>query len=69
MQARPCPGAEGFAESRALDRRFLPAMDETTRSARRAGRIRAVEATPSRSPGRADQPNREFPLFGQHIFV
>ncbi|RMF37727.1 MAG: glycerol kinase [Alphaproteobacteria bacterium] len=45
MQAGICPGPEGFAESWALDRRFRPAMDEATRSARHAGWKRAVEAT------------------------
>ncbi len=45
MQAGVCGGPEEFAKSWALDRRFAPAMDETTRSTKYARWGRAVAAT------------------------
>ena len=47
MKAGVYPGAEGFAESWALERRFTPSMDADTRSARYAAWKKAVEATMS----------------------
>jgi glycerol kinase len=45
MQAGVCPDAQAFAAGWALDRRFLPAMDEGTRQARYSRWQRAVAAT------------------------
>ena len=45
MQAGIYPDAAGFAQKWALDRRFTPAMDDTTRAARYARWKRAVAAT------------------------
>jgi glycerol kinase len=39
------PGRAGFAQDWALERRFVPAMDEARRAARRAAWARAVRAT------------------------
>jgi glycerol kinase len=45
MQAGIYPDAAGFAQKWALDRRFTPAMDDTTRAVRYARWKRAVAAT------------------------
>ena len=45
MQAGLYPDAEGFARTWARDRRFDPAMDAATRTARYARWRRAVQAT------------------------
>ena len=45
MQAGIYPDAAGFAQKWALDRRFTPAMDDTTRATRYARWKRAVAAT------------------------
>ena len=45
MQAGIYPDQAGFAKSWALERRFLPVMDQTTRSARYAGWKDAVQRT------------------------
>ena len=47
MQAGVCGGPEEFAKSWALDRRFTPAMDEATRSAKYTRWGKAVAATMS----------------------
>lgn len=47
MQAGVCGAPEEFAKSWALDRRFEPGMDETTRAAKYARWGRAVQATMS----------------------
>jgi len=48
MEAGLCHGMDGFAESWALERRFEPAMDESTRAARYAGWKDAVARTLTR---------------------
>ncbi len=45
MQAGVYPGRDEFAATWALERRFSPAMDETTRAAKYARWRRAVDAT------------------------
>jgi glycerol kinase len=45
MKAGVYPGRDEFAATWALERRFLPAMDETTRGAKYARWQRAVAAT------------------------
>ena len=45
MRAGICPGPEGFGESWALERRFVPTMGEDVRAAKYARWQRAVQAT------------------------
>jgi glycerol kinase len=45
MRAGVYPDMAGFAEGWALERRFEPAMDESTRQAKYAAWRRAVQAT------------------------